>query len=100
MKKFAILAIIFAALEAADGFVTLWGTNNGIPEANPLFAPFAHTWALPLVKIAFGVLVAWGLYQVGRRFPKARRLAGIGLATGVGIQVVVMALWGLTLVIA
>jgi len=95
-----ILAITFVALEAADGFVTLWGTNHGIPEANPLFAPFAHTWALPLVKIAFGLVIAGLLLFVGQHFPQARRFAGIGLSVGVGVQVVVMALWGLALFLA
>jgi hypothetical protein len=99
-KTIIILAIVFVALEAADGLVTLWGTNNGIPEANPLFAPFANTWFLPLVKIAFGLLVAWGLVQVAKRFPKARRLATIGLALGVGIQTLVMALWGVAFIMA
>ena len=95
-----ILAIIFVALEAADGFVTLWGTNHGIPEANPMFAPFAHTWALPLVKIVFGLAVAGLLLYVGQHFPQARRFAGLGLTVAVGIQFVVMALWGFALVIA
>lgn len=92
-----ILATIFIILEAADGLVTLWGTNHGIPEANPLFAPFAHTWLLPVVKIAVGFAFVGLLFLVSHYFPAARRLAGIGLIAGVGIQVVVMSLWGYAL---
>ena len=100
-KTIIILAIVFVALEAADGLVTLWGTNNGIPEANPLFVPFANTWFLPLVKIAFGLLVAWGLSYYSRGYPPGPAAwPSIGLAAGVGIQTLVMALWGVALIMA
>ncbi|MCK9599417.1 MAG: DUF5658 family protein [Sphaerochaeta sp.] len=92
-----ILAASFLALQAADGFVTMWGTNHGISEANPILAPFAHTWGLPLFKIAFAALIIAGLALIARRFPRAGRTCGLGLGIMVLIQVGVMGLWGFAL---
>ncbi len=98
-KSIAILAATFVALEAADAFVTVYGTNHGFQEANPIFAPFAHTWALPVVKVAFGLVVAGALALAADRFPKSAATCRRGLRFMVGIQAAVLGLWGVGFII-
>lgn len=48
--------IMFMGLESADGFLTMWATRNGFVEVNPLMMPIAHTWIMPLQKMAITVV--------------------------------------------
>jgi len=76
------LAIAFVALEAADAFLTLWATNHGFQEVNPLMVPFAHTWLFPIMKIIPAMGAAWLLSKLNARFPRTRPVTvfGFGMA--------------------
>ncbi len=72
------LAIIFVALEAGDGFLTMWATRHGFTEVNPLAAPLAQTWLFPVWKIGGAILGLVILIPLAKRVPK---LVKIGLAS-------------------
>ena len=92
MKKLIrILMIAFVAFEAADAFFTLWATNNGFLEVNPLMVPFAHTWALPFIKIIPALVATWALSKLNARFPRTRPATAFGLAAAVAFLGVVLA---------
>ena len=90
------LAATFIALEALDAGLTLWATNNGFQEGNPLLEPFAHTWAQPVVKVALALAVAWVLCRAWKSL-KTRRMASISFMAVIGIQAVVLGMWGMAL---
>ena len=91
MKKLVRnLGIAFVAFEAADAFLTLWATNHGFQEVNPLMVPFAHTWAFPFLKILPAALVVWALARLGRRYPKTQPVTIFGLAAAVAFLGVVL----------
>lgn len=73
-----ILTITFVVFEAADAFLTLWATNNGFQEVNPLMVCFAHTWAFPFMKIVPALVAAWLLSKLNARFPRTRMLTAVG----------------------
>lgn len=94
-KRLVTLAIAFIALEAVDAGVTLWATNHGYAEGNPLLASFAHTWAQPVVKMVVALLVVWLLSALWRR-PNGQRAASIGFAAIIVLQAGALVTWGLT----
>ena len=84
------LVIVFVAFQAADAFLTLWATNNGFQEVNPLMVPFAHTWALPFMKIIPALGAAWLLLKLNARFPRTRPVTAFGFGAGVAFLGVVL----------
>lgn len=89
-KTFKILAGGLILGQVLDSLITLWGTNNGIGEANPLLAPFAHTWVLPVMKVLAAIAFTWMLWLVAKRAP---RTATIGFAIILTIETAVVGLW-------
>lgn len=71
------------AAHAADAFLTLWATNNGFQEVNPLMVPFAHTWAFPFIKLVPALVGLFIVSKLTARFPRFRPLAVVGLASSV-----------------
>lgn len=96
MKRFIRnLAIIFVLVEVADAIVTLAGLSIGHEEGNPIIAPIAHTWALPMVKTGGALAIAIILcYLAGRNKDNERPIAG-GFLVMIVIQMIALALWGL-----
>lgn len=69
-KTYWLLAVFFIALEAVDGFFTMWATNHGFIEVNRLAAPVAGSWLFPTWKIGGAILGILILIPVMRFFPK------------------------------
>ena len=91
MKKLIVtLGIGFVAFQAADAFLTMWATNNGFQEVNPLMVSFAHTWAFPLMKIIPALVATWALLRVNARFPRTRTATAFGLTMAVAFLGVVL----------
>ncbi len=91
MKKIiAALAITFITVEAVDAFLTLWATNNGFQEVNPLMVPFAHTWAFPFIKIIPAGLVMWGIIRVNKRYPRTQTTTALGLVGAVAFVTAIL----------
>lgn len=82
------LSITLVCLQAADGFLTMWATNNGFREANPLAAPIAQTWLFPTWKISVSLLGIAILAPLARRLPNAVK-RGLGVASLVMVAVLV-----------
>lgn len=78
-----LLSIGFIAMQAVDSFLTLWATNNGATEVNPLMAGIAHTWAGPAVKLIPAALAVWLVAKVARRYPVVKTPATVGLGAAV-----------------
>lgn len=79
-----VLAIGFVAMQAVDGFLTMWATSTGqATEVNPLMAPIAHTWAGPAVKLIPAALAVWLVAKVARRYPVVKTPATVGLGAAV-----------------
>lgn len=91
MKK---LALTLVGLQAADGFLTMWATNNGFREVNPLAAPVAQTWLFPAWKIGAALLGVAILVPLARRLPKAVN-RGLGFASLFMVAVLVSNLFAL-----
>ncbi|KKL68322.1 hypothetical protein LCGC14_2002950 [marine sediment metagenome] len=88
MKRVIIaLALALVALEAADGFLTMWAINHGYQEVNSWVAPIAHTWWLPVVKVLPAIAVSFLMVRLGRRFPKS---VAFGLSAASAFLVVVL----------
>ena len=88
MKRVIIaLALALVALEAADGFLTMWATNNGYQEVNSLVAPIAHTLWLPVVKVLPAIAVSFLMVRLGRRFSKS---VAFGLSAASAFLVIVL----------
>lgn len=66
MKK---LVTIFLVAQAIDCFFTMWATNNGFVEVNPLMAPFAHTWDFVFFKVTIPALIVAAIVLVTKKFP-------------------------------
>lgn len=77
------LGIAFVVAHAADAFLTLWATNNGFQEVNPLMAPFAHTWAFPFIKLIPALVALLVVSRMAARWPKTRPIISGGLALSV-----------------
>jgi len=77
------LGIALVTFEAADAFLTLWATNHGFQEVNPLMVPFAHTWAFPFMKIIPALAAIWLLSKLNARFPRTRPVTAFGLTAGI-----------------
>jgi len=90
-RTLVILALVFLVLQATDAFLTLWATNNGFVEINPLMVRFASTWLLPVFKIVPAVAVLWGLPRLVNRFPRTRLAAVLGLVGVNAFLVLVLA---------
>lgn len=80
---YKVLSIAFLAAQAVDSFLTLWATNNGATEVNPLMASIAHTWAGPAVKLLPAALAVWLGAKVIRRYPVVRTPACVGLVAAI-----------------
>lgn len=91
MKK---LALTLVSLQAADGFLTMWATNRGFTEANPLVAPIAQTWLFPTWKVGVTLLGILILVPLARRLPKAVKI-GLGFASAVMVAVLIANLFTL-----
>ena len=91
MKKLIrTLVIVFVALTTADAFLTLWATNNGFQEVNPLMVSLAHTWAFPVIKIIPALIVAWALSKLNARFPRTRSVTAVGFGAAAVFLAVVL----------
>jgi len=91
LKKLILALIIaFVALQVADAFLTLWATNNGFQEVNPLMVSFAHTWAFPFMKIIPALVASWLLLKLNVRFPRTRPMTAAGFAMAVAFLGVVL----------
>ena len=66
-KKLAIALVVVSGI---DGVLTVWATNHGFIEVNPLMAPIAHTWILPVWKVGIATLGAVFVLLFSRRFPR------------------------------
>ena len=65
------LPITFVALEAADGFLTMWATRNGFSEVNPLLDErVTQTWLFPASKIIIAIIVTLAILPVAKRFSR------------------------------
>ncbi len=82
---------VLVALKAIDGFWTLWATNHGYMELNPIMVPIAHTWwgpvATTLPLVVFGVLVVW----ITGWLPQTAKAVSRGLVAACALMVVVLA---------
>ncbi len=87
MKRVIALALALVALEAADGFLTMWATNHGYQEVNSWVAPIAHTWWLPVSKVLPAIAVSFLMVRLGRRFPKS---VAFGLSAASAFLVIVL----------
>lgn len=74
------LAIALLVVSGADGVLTVWATNHGFIEVNPLMAPIANTWILPVWKVGIAALGAAFVLLFSLRFP---RVVTFGLAAAV-----------------
>ena len=93
MKKltvFGVLAGGLVAAQIADSFLTLWATNNGFVEINPIMAPIAHTWVSPVVKIIPALLAVWGIARLQRRFPYIIQPVRAGLVACIAFYTVIL----------
>jgi len=87
---FKLLAGGFVAAQIADSFLTLWATNNGFVEVNPIMAPIAHMWAMPVVKIVPALVVIWAIAKLQRRFPIIGKPISIGLVACIAFYAAVL----------
>ena len=88
MKRLILaLALALVALEAADGFLTVWAINHGYQEVNAWVAPIADTFWLPVVKVLPAIAVSFLMVRLGRRFPKS---VAFGLSAASAFLVVVL----------
>lgn len=86
MKK---LAIIFLVTQAIDCFLTMWATNNGFVEANPLMAPFAHTWAFVPFKLIIPTIVVVGVAFLVRKYAAIRTVV-LGALVGANAFLIIV----------
>ena len=87
---FKILAGGLVAAQIADSFLTLWATNNGFVEVNPIMAPIAHLWVMPVVKIVPALLVVWGIAKLQRRFPVIGKPVSVGMVACIAFYAAVL----------
>ena len=87
---FKLMCLAFIVAQVIDGFLTLWATNNGFIEANPLMAPIAHTWIGPSVKIIPTILVIWGISKLINKYPRIRKPATAGLTACIAFYAVII----------
>ena len=79
-----LLTWAFVAMQALDGGLTLWATNNGFIEVNRLYAPVAHQWLAPvLLKVLPAAAVAFVLYRLAQRYPRTKPVTAVGLLAAV-----------------
>jgi len=90
LTLFKGLAGGLVAMQIIDSFLTLWATNNGFVEVNPLMAPIAHLWALPVVKIVPVLLAVWGIAKLQRRFPIIGKPVSVGLVSCIAFYAAVL----------
>jgi len=90
LTMFKVLAGGLVAAQIADSFLTLWATNNGFVEVNPLMAPIAHLWAMPVVKIVPALLVVWGIAKIQKRFPIIVKPVSVGLVACIAFYAAVI----------
>ena len=83
-KTVIILAGSLIALQAVDSFLTMWATRHGYTEVNPIMAPIATTWWMPVFKVLPVALVGLFAIWVLGRFPKSWKTAPKVLAYGLG----------------
>lgn len=83
------LAVALVVVSGLDGLLTMWATNHGFVEVNPLMRPIAHTWILPVWKAGIAALGAWFVLRFSRRFP---RIVTLGLSVSVAFVLVVFIL--------
>lgn len=95
---FKLLAGGLVAAQIADSFLTLWATNNGFVEVNPIMAPIAHLWTLPVVKIIPSLIVVWGIAKLQRRFPVIGKPVNVGLVACIAFYAAVL-IWNVTEII-
>ena len=87
---FKLLAGALVAAQIADSFLTLWATNNGFVEVNPLMAPIAHLWIMPVVKIVPALLVVWGISKLQQRFPVLGTPVSVGLVVCIAFYAAIL----------
>jgi len=90
VRRFSFIsgpAILFLALEVLDGFMTMWATNNGFVEVNPLVSMYSRTWLYPASKVAVTVLGIFLLLPLVERFSRYVRIGFILASVFVGVTV-------------
>jgi len=92
MKK---LTYLFISLQAFDAFLTLWATNHGFQEINPVMASIADTWWIVAVKLVPAIIATWFLGRLASRYPIVRRVTvgGLGAACIFLAVVLVSNIW-------
>jgi len=90
LTLFKGLAGGLVAMQIIDSFLTLWATNNGFVEVNPLMAPIAHLWAMPVVKIVPVLLAVWGIAKLQQRFPVIGKPVSVGLVSCIAFYAAVL----------
>jgi len=82
-RQFSVIcgpAILFIVLELIDGILTMWATQNGFVEVNPLVSPYSQTWLCPASKVATAMLGSIVLLPAVRRHSRLIK-AGFILAS-------------------
>lgn len=90
-KTAAILVSWLVGLQAADSAMTMWATNHGYTEVNPIVAPIADTWWLPPSKVLPALLVGMVVVGVMGRIPMVPKAINFGLAVASVFLAVVVA---------
>ncbi len=90
LTVFKVLAGGLVAAQIADSFLTLWATNNGFVEVNPLMAPIVHLWTMPVIKIIPALLVVWGISKLQRRFPAIGKPISVGLVVCIAFYAAIL----------
>jgi len=91
MNNFQRLGSALVGLQVVDGLLTMWATNHGFAEVNPLMAPIANSWMLLAVKVIPTIVVVLALLPLTRRFGKVitgglvAGIAFLGLVVGLNI---------------
>ena len=77
-----IFAYLFISLQAVDAFLTLWATNHGFQEVNPVMMSIADSWWIVVVKLVPAIMVTAFLARLAYRHQLVRRVtvAGLGAA--------------------
>lgn len=88
--RLAFLFGILVTLKAIDGFWTLWATNHGYIELNPIMASIASTWWGPVATTL--PLVVLGILVMGiiRRFPGITKVVFHGVMAACVLMIVVL----------
>lgn len=77
-----VLVLSFICLQVADSFLTMWATGHGYEELNPVIAPIANTYWMPVIKIIPAILV--GFLVLRLRFPESWKVAPKAIRLGLG----------------